>query len=243
MIKNYDKLFLVMQMIGKLKKIWKNSFIFKLIKKHIDNKFRSKITNTEFTILCPNCIGGVIYNRLGQRFNSPTVNLSMTTSDFCSLLENLEYYLAQDVEITDPREDGVPRGRIKGNAACPDIILDFIHYKTFEDGRAKWNERKTRIKRDNTYVIAYDIDNMHAEKPEDAGYINDDDFAKFEAFPCNNKILLTRNPECKRAHSFYIEPHYNEPYPLVYLNSNVFGMQGYEGKFDFVSFLNSKKEK
>lgn len=227
-------------MISKLKKFWKNSFVFKGIKKHIDKSFQKRLTNSDFTILCPNCIGGVICNRLGQRFNSPTVNLSMTTGDFCSFLENLDYYLSQDPVITEPREDGVPRGKICGNEACPDIILDFIHYKTFEAGRQKWNERKTRIVKDNMYVIAYDIDNMHAEDPKDAGYISDEVFAKFEAFPCNNKILLTRNPSCTRAHSFYIEPHYNEPYPLVYLNSNIFGMQGYEGKFDFVDFLNQK---
>lgn len=64
-------------------------------------------------------MGGLIYHRLGERFNSPTIDLNMQTSDFCAFLENLDYYPAQDViECVDPKPFvNAPVGIIKGNGS------------------------------------------------------------------------------------------------------------------------------
>lgn len=50
---------------------------------------RIRLKNREFTILCSNCIGGIIYHRLGLQFRSPTVNLWMHQRDFLNLITNL----------------------------------------------------------------------------------------------------------------------------------------------------------
>ena len=161
-------------MINTLKKIYKKSFVFKSIEKAINTHFQKNLKNDHFTILCPNCIGGVIYNRLSKRFDSPTVNLTINTNDFSCLLENLEYYLSQQVMDNGKNKYGTPLGIIKGTDKIPDIELVFTHYKTFEQGCQKWNERKTRIHRENTYVIMYDINDLNEDDYRKAGFASEE---------------------------------------------------------------------
>lgn len=227
-------------MISKLKKMFKNSFIFKQIDKAENKYYQKKLTNTEFTILCPNCVGGLIYHRLGEKFNSPTIDLTINSDDFCSFLENLEYYVSTDVEYHSTREDGVPIGIIRGNETYRDIKIYFTHYKDFDKARDKWNERKLRIKKDNTYAVMYDIGDFNQEDYKKAGYLSNENLEKFENFKCNNKVLLTSNPNHKSKYAHYIKPNFNGPYPLVYLNRGITGLMQYEKEFDFVGFINKK---
>lgn len=230
-------------MLRRLINWWKNSKIFKTIYDIENRHFRKKLNNTDFTLLTPNCMGGLIYHRLGKRFDSPTIDLSIDTDDFCSFLDNFEYYLSKDItEYTKNNEStDAPIGVIKGNSnEIPDIRIKFVHYKTFEQARDKWNLRKTRINSDNLYVIMCDIDNINEENCDKAGYISEENLKKFESFKCNNKALLTRNPNNTKEYAYYIKPQYNKKYPLVYMNRDVFGLNRFEKKFDFVSFLNKK---
>lgn len=236
-----DILNTVINMLSTLKNIWKNSFIYKLINKYENRRFGKRLTNSDFTILAPNCIGGVIYSRLGQRFNSPTVNLTINTSDFCSFLENSDYYLSQNMIDGGLNNHNIPVGILKGNGnEIPDIEINFVHYKTFDEGNKKWEQRKTRIIRENTYVIMYDIDNLNEDDYTKVGYAKEEDLIKFEKFECNNKVLLTRNKNCKKPYAVYIEPEYNGPYPLVYLTRNICGVNVFEKHWDYVEFLNKK---
>lgn len=228
-------------MISRIKDLYKKSPVFSAFDKTFSNRARKRLTNHDFTILCPNCIGGLIYHRLGERFNSPTVNISMDTPDFASLLRHLDYYLEQDPVETTPREDGVLRMLIQGNGAdIHDIIINLVHYHTFESGREKWNERKKRIKRDNTYVIMYDIGDLNTPDVDKAGFASESDLEAFNAFECNNKVLLTRNKNCNNPYAFYIEPDLKGPFPLVYLKKGFDGRDYYEKYFDFTDFINKK---
>lgn len=227
--------------MAKIKEIYKNSLILKAFDKKYNNAARKRLKNTNFTILCPNCIGGLIYHRLGEQFRSPTVNISMDTPDFANLLNHLDYYLSQDFIKIEPREDGVPRGKIQGNGNnINDIIINFVHFSTFESGREKWNERKTRINRDNLYVIMYDIGDLNTTDYHKAGYASEESIRAFNQFQCNNKVLFTRNPNCDNPYALYIQPDYNGPYPLVYLKKGIDGRDYYEKYFDFVEFINQQ---
>lgn len=53
---------------------------------------RLRLENSDITILSNNCIGGIIYHKLGLRFKSPTINLLIGLSDFIELVENLKKY-------------------------------------------------------------------------------------------------------------------------------------------------------
>ena len=58
---------------------------------------RMRLHNSNFTIISNNCAGGIMYHDLGERFNSPTVNLMFYASDFFTFLENLHEALESDV--------------------------------------------------------------------------------------------------------------------------------------------------
>lgn len=229
-----------MRMLRKIKNIWKNSFVFKFIDKCISKHYRKRLINDNFTILCPNCIGGVICHRLGKQFLSPTVNLTINSDDFCSFLEHLDYYLSAELTDSGFNKENQPLGTIKGTDKIPDIELNFTHYKSFKDGEKKWNERKIRINRENIYVIMYDINNFFDKDHKNTAYLSEENTKKFENFKCRNKVLFTRNPDNKKPYAFYIKPDYSKPYPNVYLNKNIFGMDKFETKFDIVKFLNTK---
>lgn len=66
---------------------------------------KKRLSNRNFTILCNNCVGGVILHELGERFNSPTVNLFFGAEDYIKFLEKLDYYLSQTlVEVQSDKD-------------------------------------------------------------------------------------------------------------------------------------------
>ena len=67
-------------------------------KKFRNKKERKKLKIDNFSIISNNCIGGVIYNDLGKKFLSPTVNLYIKPTDFIKFLENMEYYLSLEIK-------------------------------------------------------------------------------------------------------------------------------------------------
>lgn len=227
-------------MLKKLKSIYKKSKLFESIDK-IENKyFQKKLTNHNFTLLTPNCMGGLIYHRLGEKFNSPTIDISMQTHDFMLFINDLDYYAAKDIMEAEDNNMPYPVGVIYGDKTHESIKVNFVHYETFEKAREKWNERKKRINKDNLYVIVCDLNDVYEEDYHKAGYISDEDLKLFEGFNCRNKIMLTRDKNRTQEYAHFIEPLYDKPYPLTYMNRDIFGLNGFEKHFDFVSFLNKR---
>ena len=69
--------------------------------------------------------GGVILHELGERFNSPTVNLFFGAEDYIKFLEKLDHYLGQTlVEAQSDKDYPV--------AKLDDITIYFMHYPSFE---------------------------------------------------------------------------------------------------------------
>lgn len=218
-----------------LKKIidwWKCSRLLQLIIKIESKHFRSRLTNHGFTVLCSNCVGGVLYNKLGERFDSPTINISINNKQFCYFAANLDYYLSQQFERTYDTPDGVTAGLLKGNDTLPDIRVEFVHFATYESGVEKWEERKKRIHRDNLYLMMYDTDGVTL-----------DDIKMLDDFKCNGKVIFTPNKSlCSKVDwAFYIKAeNISTTIPNYYLLRNVFSLTLIDRKFDFVSFFNKK---
>lgn len=207
---------------------WKNCFVFQYIQKLVNAYFIRKLRNSNFTILCPNCIGGCIYHRLEHQFLSPTVNCYMTSRDFVQFCLHLDYYLGQELcFVTSPYP--YPLAELRGTDSIPTITIHFNHDVYEECAKNDWNRRKARINKDNLYIILYMIDGISFEEVK-----------MLENYPCNNKVLLTSRPIPKVSWSHYIKPNMRSHYPFAYLGKNVFGIRDYERKFDFVSFLNQK---
>ena len=66
--------------------------------------------NDEFTIFSNDCFAGQVYHIMGKQFKSPTVNCFIRPIDFVKFLENVDWYLNQElieVESSLPFENKV----------------------------------------------------------------------------------------------------------------------------------------
>ncbi|MBQ2654678.1 MAG: DUF1919 domain-containing protein [Methanobrevibacter sp.] len=96
------------------------------------------------SIISRHCWGGILYNYLGLKFNSPFVNLFILDEDFNKISKNFLYYI--DQELVFDREEY--EHNLKRNypvAKLDDIYIYFNHYTDFEEAKRKWDERKKRI--------------------------------------------------------------------------------------------------
>ena len=124
------------------------------------NKYmKKKLRQNDFTIIASFCGGGTLYHDIGMRFLSPTINMAFDGKDFCTFCENLRDNVLQ--EITEYKTDKVtyPVGRIGD-----DIEIRFVHYKTFQEAKEKWEERAKRINYEKIFIMATDRDGMSSEE-------------------------------------------------------------------------------
>ena len=207
---------------------WKRCSLFLFIQKRINRHFAKKLRNENFTVLCSNCIGGYIYHRLGQQFNTPTINTYIKPCDFIHFCLHLDYYLAQNLQFIDTSYD-YPVAQLIGTREIPTITVCFIHEESVEDAKQNWERRKTRVNKENLYVIYHLIDGLTAEEAK-----------MLAGFPCNNIVLLAAKPLPDIPWSYYIKPNMRYQYPYTYLGKNIFGVCHFEREFDYVSFLNKR---
>lgn len=100
------------------------------------------------SIISRHCWGGILFNQLGLKFNSPFVNLFLLDSDFNKLSKNFSHYMRQ--ELVFEREEYEHNLNINYPIAkLDDISIYFNHYTSFEEAKKKWDERKERINYDN----------------------------------------------------------------------------------------------
>ena len=182
----------------------------------------SRIKNKEFTIIASNCGGTFIYYDMGLRYLTPTVNLSMGMDDFVKFAGNLKWYLEQEfIELKE--ESRYPIGQLG------DIKIYFVHYGTFEEGVAKWEERKKRIRWDNLFIMGTDKDGCTYET-----------IRKFDNLPYKNKVIFThvRYPEFSSA--CYIKGFEDrEELGVITSFKKQFLKRRYLDDFNYVKFLNT----
>lgn len=134
--------------------------LFKVIAKKnrvkLNNKYKEEVQKKDFTIIASFCGAGTLYHDNGMKFLSPTINLAFDGPDFCSFCENLQFYLKQ--ELVEYKTDKVPYpvGKL-GN----DVEVRFVHYKSFEDAKKKWEKRTRRINYKKILIMCTDRDGMN----------------------------------------------------------------------------------
>lgn len=209
-----------------LKKLYKCLYFPAKInrKKHINNA-RKRINNNNFSIISCNCMAGIIYHNLGEKFLSPTINTMIPSDSFVKFISNIDYYLGQQLEFID-----APVYLNGEKVNCPvanidDVVVYFTHYNTREDAEEKWESRKTRINYDNMYVVFNDRDGVTKEMVKQL------DVSKFK-----NVVMFTAKDEFDLPFCFRLS---EKDISNINLKNNVTGLRIFEEKFDYVSFLNS----
>ncbi len=219
-----------MKLLDRINKIKLNNNI----NKHKE-EIRKRYNNGDITIISNNCLAGVIYNILGVKFFSPTINLWFKMSDYVDFLSNLEDYL--NCELTENTEEsktqGFPVGTLvpsRGVEQLPSIQVYFNHYNTFESAKKKWEERKKRIIWEKLYIILQ---------------FNDRDcdieiLKRFLDLPYENKIALVHREipdiDMKKVYMFRCVSE-SEPLTKIFEYNGISGIKYFE-EFDYVSFLN-----
>jgi len=193
---------------------------------------RKCLKNHNFSIISRNCVGGVMSHDLGERFNSPTVNLWLKPDDFIFFCNELDYFL--NCKIEEVFEEGInyPIGRMY----CEDkfITLYFTHYSSFSEAVNKWQERARRVNKDNLFVVfEYPAILDTTEEQESMK-------RKFDTIPFANKIMITKRSQLTGENivhmSFYDETHFPGK---ILSRKNRISVKRYLDDFDYVSFLNS----
>ncbi len=107
---------------------------------------RIGLKNKTFTIISNNCWGGFIYDLFGLKYQTPTIGLYFSSSDYLKFIGNIKYYLDQELV----QDKGILNCNVVGR--LDDIKLFFLHYNSFEDAKRKWDKRKQRINFNNLLV-------------------------------------------------------------------------------------------
>lgn len=204
------------------------SYLFQALKEREWRAYRwrkrRRLKNSDFSILSTNCIGGVIYHDLGLEFLTPTVNLGFSLQDFIKLAENSRQYMEQ------------PLVEVKNTGGCPaallgDIRVNFAHYASFEEGEAKWEERKRKINWDRLVLMA-----------TDRGACDYEALGRFDGLLCPYKVIFTRKPYPEFSSARFIRG-FEDREEVGILTDFKPGllMRRYLDDFDYVDFLNGVK--
>lgn len=87
--------------------------IARLNRRRIDNENRKRLKNHDFSLIASNCNGAFILHDLDIKFLSPTVNLFFFPDDFVRFLENLDFYLSQEMKFIKKKKLWVPYCKTK----------------------------------------------------------------------------------------------------------------------------------
>lgn len=105
---------------------------------------KTKYEGSPFVVISNNCWGAEIYKLLNLQYNTPFVGLFLTGPDFVKLLENFDKLIRTQVIFTEESRQlaqslGYPVGTID------DIKIHFMHYKSENEAREKWERRVNRL--------------------------------------------------------------------------------------------------
>ncbi len=188
------------------------------IKKIFSFFHRIKLKNKDFSILSNNCWGGVVYDRYSMEYLTPTIGLWIPPADYIKFLSNLDYYLKEEMTNINYKESHVCEMLVKRKkegrysfdlndliiGRIHDVDIIFIHYRTFEEAKSKWDRRKKRINYNNLLV-----------KMNDQNSCSETDFDAFLKLSFENKIFFTSNKKWKgRDNVVFIKKYEKHGYVL-----------------------------
>lgn len=119
---------------------------------------RKKIADISFSIISNNCWGGIVYQRYGLPYTSPTAGLYFFADDYIKLLGNLKYYMSIPMTTISVDESSHKETILKRHhevfpiGRIDDVEVVFRHYPTAEEAIEKWERRKKRINYNNLIV-------------------------------------------------------------------------------------------
>lgn len=186
---------------------------------------RKQLKRNDFTVISSNCSGMFMYYDLGLRYLTPTVNLSIEMNDFVKMVQNLKWYMEQEMTEVQDQPYKCPVG-ILG-----DIKIHFIHYDGFEKAVLKWEERQRRINWDNLFIVGSEKDGCTYET-----------IRVFDKLPYENKVIFTHVAYPEFSSACYIKGFEDKSELGTITNFKNKGLKRrYLDNFDYVQFINNMR--
>ena len=113
-----------------------------------------RIQKNDLSIICNNCVGGILYHTLGLECQSPCKNLAIPDDDFFKLVQDLERYMGLDPEFVRWQEDPHSKERFPV-MKLDDVEIWCNHDRAVDEAREKWNRRKKKINYENILLMMY----------------------------------------------------------------------------------------
>lgn len=138
----------------------------KIIRSHVfqlpyfDLNSYLELKEKNVSIISNICLGGIIYQELGLKAISPTVNATCRDSDCLLFLENIKRYLSVDMKEYKPAYGTYVDNNLYKRLFYPMGIIDdeivwiFPHSNCYQEIIDKWNEKRKLINWDNLAIIA-----------------------------------------------------------------------------------------
>jgi uncharacterized protein (DUF1919 family) len=126
-----------------------------LAKRKLDRLF---LRNKDFSLFSNDCWGGELYQYFDLAYSTPFVGLYVMAPCYLKLLKNPKQYLGLSLSFAKvSKYEEVELTREKGTHKFPvgvldDIEIQFMHYKSEEEAKSKWERRVSRINWDNIFV-------------------------------------------------------------------------------------------
>jgi uncharacterized protein (DUF1919 family) len=160
-------------------KVWRRQLAARIM--------RQRVTARDFTIISNDCWGGMAYEELGRRYDTPFVGLFLMLEDYMRLLPKLRFGCESKIEFVAPsRHEEINRWRETIKKPYPigvlggDVEIQFLHYANVDEAKAKWNRRAARIHWNRLLVKTCWHDDLRME-----GWLRE-----FEELPFQHKLSL-----------------------------------------------------
>lgn len=186
-----------------------------------------ELINKDFTIISNNCWGWSIYQLFNLKFQTPFIGTALTAPDYMELLRNFYDIIYNDLVFITREESRYksffypcPIAKLSEN-----VEIFFVHYKSDEEAREKWNNRIKRIN-PNNILFKFGFER----------YCTDDLIREFDKLEFKNKICFTSKnyPECNHTINLNELNGKNEVYFADEINY-------YRNHVDIIKVLNSLK--
>lgn len=183
-----------------------------------------RLSNKNPSVIASNCNDAYILHDLGLKFNSPFVNCWLKPHDFIKLMKSFQMYMEYELKFIHEENINYPVGMLK------DIKIYFQHYKSENEAKRKWIERKSRINYNNLFIVFSDRDGCSM-----------DDLLEFDNLPYANKVVFVHIPYPEIKSSFYIKGFENEESVGICSNFRNSYKKFYDD-FDYVDWFNKGKK-
>ncbi|HMJ91581.1 MAG TPA: DUF1919 domain-containing protein [Candidatus Acidoferrum sp.] len=148
---------------------------------------RARVRTRDFSIISNDCFGGMAYEELGMRYESPFVGLFIVPEDYIRLLRNLRSAMEESITFRDrSQHEHINQFRSEIQCEYPigvigeNVEIQFLHYPTREQAAEKWQRRAARINWNKLRVKMGWHEQPHM----------DELLREFDAMPFDSKLIV-----------------------------------------------------